>query len=517
VEAVDRQTWFKQRMTSRRNQEGLAENVADRPSVELSQGRCAGRWESGLAVFRGIPYAAPPFGGNRFLPPQPVKPWSGVLDAGTFAPPAPQAPRDFETNPQVVGGENCLALNIWSGAFKDEQKGEEKSERRPVMVWVPGGGFMRGSASDPLYDGASFAHQGVVFVSFNYRLGVDGFMSLPDTVANRGLLDQVAALQWVKNNIEAFGGDPSCITVFGVSAGAGALANLLGMPRCRGLFQRVILQSPSVSCQMPAEADSAAQAIASLLDVKATQQGLASVSLGKTVQTVARLAANYALRQKMGLSDRNFFPLRPVIDGTIVTDFPIVSMQREWQEQAGLALDVMVGANAEEMRFYLVPNGEIDRIDMDRIQTFMAASGLSNEMYEKYARDRPNSSLGEHFCAMQSDYYYRVPAQQIAKTACTHGLRVLEYEFAWPSPQYGGRLGAAHALELPFVFNTLSSPQGLEFTGPNPPQTLATRMHRSWVEFAKSGQVDDWPATSISRPAVMRFDLVSTVVQAGRS
>lgn len=500
-------------MTSRRNQEGLAEHVADRPSVELPQGRCAGRWGTGLAVFRGIPYAAPPFGENRFLPPQPAKPWPGVLDAGRFAPPAPQAPRDFETNPEVLGGENCLTLNIWSGAFN----GELKAERRPVMVWVPGGGFMRGSASDPLYDGAGFARQGVVFVSFNYRLGVDGFMSLPDTVANRGLLDQVAALQWVKNNIEAFGGDPSCITVFGVSAGAGALANLLGMPRCRGLFQRVILQSPSVSCQMPEEADSAAQAIASLLDVKATQQGLASVSLGKTVQTVARLAANYALRQKMGLSDRNFFPLRPVIDGTVLTDLPLLSMRREWQKKDAPALDVMVGANAEEMRFYLVPNGDIDRIGRDRVQAFMDACGLSSEMYEKYARDRPNSSLGEHLCAMQSDYYYREPAQRIAEAACAHGFRVLQYEFAWPSPQYGGRLGAAHALELPFVFNTLSSPQGLEFTGPNPPQTLATQMHRSWAEFAKSGQVNDWPARSASKPAVMRFDLVSTVVQPIRS
>ncbi len=492
-------------MTPNQGQQGLTDRDYEHPLVVLPQGRCAGRLEDGLVVFRGIPYAAPPFGENRFLPPQPVKPWSGVLDAGTFAPPAPQAPPDFETNATVVGGENCLTLNIWSGAHKNE--------RRPVMVWVPGGGFMRGSASNPLYDGASFARQGVVFVSFNYRLGVDGFMSLPDTVPNRGLLDQVAALQWVKNNIEAFGGDPSCITVFGVSAGAGALANLLGMPRCRGLFQRVIMQSPSVSCQTPEEAESAAQAIASLLNVKATQQGMASAPLGKIVQTVARLAANYALRKQMGLSDRNFFPLRPVVDGTVLTDLPLLSMRREWQKEGSPALDVMVGANVDEMRFYLVPNGEIDRIDMPRIKSFMDASGLPSKSYEKYAKDKPNSSLGEHLCAMQSDYYYREPARRIAETACANGLRVLQYEFAWSSPQYGGRLGAAHALELPFVFNTLGSPQGLEFTGSNPPHALADRMHQSWVEFAKNGQVTDWPARSASSPTVMKFDVVSAIVQ----
>ncbi|MES2946418.1 MAG: carboxylesterase family protein, partial [Pseudomonadota bacterium] len=149
-------------------------------------------------------------------------------------------------NTNVVGGENCLCLNVWSAAAP--------GGRRPVLVWMPGGGFMRGDAGESLYDGQGFAHQGVVFVSFNYRVGVDGFMHLPGAPDNRGLLDQLAALRWVKENISAFGGDPDAITVGGSSAGAGALTCLLGLQASQGLFRRVILQSPSVSCQSAEEA-----------------------------------------------------------------------------------------------------------------------------------------------------------------------------------------------------------------------------------------------------------------------
>jgi para-nitrobenzyl esterase len=475
------------------------------PLVKLAQGAYTGRRENGLAVFRGIPYAAPPFGPRRFLAPQAVQPTAGVVDAGAFAPASPQAPRDWQDNQDLVGGDNCLTLNVWTGSAP--------LERRPVLVWIPGGGFMRGSASDPLYDGASFAQRGLVVVSLNYRLGVDGFMQLPGAVANRGLLDQMAALRWVRDHIEAFGGDPDAITVGGSSAGAGALSSLLGLPASRGLFRRIILQSPSVSCQSPEEAAQAAQAIASLLGVPPTQQGMAAVPLAASVRAVARLAADHGLRQKLGLGSRNFLPLRQVMDGALLKQLPLQALQAAWQAPDRPALDVLVGANAEEMRFYLVPDGEIDRIDLPRLHDFARACGLGLEAVQLYADARPGASPGDILCAMQSDYYYREPARRIAALASAAGLAVRHYDFAWRSPLHEHRLGAAHALELPFVFNTLRSPQGVAFAGDDPPRELARRMHEAWVEFATTGQVSGWPVSSASDALSMRFDGTSSVVK----
>lgn len=474
--------------------------------MPLPQGRVRGRHENGISVFRGIPYAAPPFGANRFKPPQAVRPTPGVLDAGEFAPAPPQAPRDWPHNTEVVGGENCLTLNIWTGA--DVKAGE----RLPVMVWIPGGGFMRGSASDPVYDGAGFARRGVVFVSLNYRLGVDGFLQLPGAPSNRGLLDQVAALAWVHANIEAFGGDPGLVTVAGSSAGAGSLACLLGVPAAQRFIRRAILQSPSVACQTPSEASHAAEVIASMLGVAATTAGIASASMADTVRVVARLAADHDLRQRHGLGARNAFPLRPCIDGELLKALPMQALQQAWNSPTAPPLELLVGANAEEMRFYLVPGGEIDRISMARVQAFAeaCASGDGNEMLQAYAERLPRSTPGELLCAMQTDYYYREPARCIASMAQASGLQAHLYEFAWRSPMCSGHLGAAHSLELPFVFNTLDSPHAQAFAGKEAPRALAGRMQAAWVEFVRTGHVAGWPA---SGDLHMRFDDAPSVVE----
>jgi para-nitrobenzyl esterase len=479
----------------------VADATARAPQADLPQGRYRGRLEHGIAVFRGIPYAAPPFGVRRFLPPQAVPPCSGraeVVDAVDFAPASPQAPKDWAGNSVLVGGENCLCLNIWSGS--------SPGERRPVLVWMPGGGFMRGDAGDALYDGLAFAQKGVVFVSFNYRVGVDGFMHLPDAPDNRGLLDQLAALRWVREHIGAFGGDPDAITVGGSSAGAGALTCLLGLPESRGLFRRVILQSPSVSCQLPEEAATAAQAIGSLLGVPPSRQGLLDAPLPAVVRALARLAADYGLRQELGLSARNFFPLRPVIDGHLIKALPLPALASAWQAEGRPPLDLLVGANAAEMRFYLVPDGEIDRIGMDRVQAFVSACGAGPDIIAAYQATHPGASPGELLSAMQSDHFYREPARRIAAMACAAGLKARHYEFAWRSPLHGGRLGAAHAVELPFVFNTLGSPQGQALTGLTPPSGLAEKMNAAWVEFVLIGDVLGWP---LACDASLRFDEVS--------
>lgn len=472
------------------------------PQVELAQGSYRGQLENGIAVFRGIPYAAPPFGPQRFLPPQPVKPHAGLLDASTFAPASPQAPRLWAGNTDVVGGENCLCLNVWSAAAP--------REKRPVLVWIPGGGFMRGDAADSLYDGQGFAQKGIVFVSFNYRVGVDGFMHLPGAPDNRGLLDQLAALRWVRDNIAAFGGDAEAITVGGSSAGAGALTCLLGMDTSQGLFRRVILQSPSVSCHTADEATVAARAVTSLLGVPLSQQGMADVPLHALVRAVAKLAADHELRLQFGLNARHFFPLRPVVDGDMLKALPLQALAAAWCKTRP-QMDLLVGANTEEMRFYLVPDGSIKHINMDRVHNFVKACGAGPELIQAYQPAHPTATPGELLCAMQSDYFYREPARRIAALASAAGHNTRHYQFAWRSHANGGQLGAAHAVELPFVFNTPGSAQGQMLTGANPPPALAEKMHTAWAEFVRTGQVQNWPLADGQNPCSQRFDEISRI------
>ncbi|MFC9063259.1 carboxylesterase family protein, partial [Streptomyces sp. NPDC057074] len=216
--------------------------TADRtkPVVSTEYGAVRGRYENGVAVFRGIPYAAPPFGPRRFRPPVAPEPWDGVRDAGSFGPTAPKPPyseafAQYLSDP-AIPGDDCLNLNVWT-----PEPGP--GARLPVLVWLHGGALTRGSSAVPVYDGATFARDGVVCVSINYRLGVEGYGLFPDAPANAGLRDQIAALEWVRASIAAFGGDPDRVTVAGQSAGAISTGALLAAPRAKGLFRRAVLQS----------------------------------------------------------------------------------------------------------------------------------------------------------------------------------------------------------------------------------------------------------------------------------
>lgn len=467
--------------------------------VELPNGGILeGALEGGIAVYRGVRYAQRPFGKLRFERPAPVPAWIGVMPALEFAPASPQAPR--EPDSLMFGGEDCLALNVWV-----PQESREGSEL-PVMVWIPGGAYMRGDAAEPVYDGAAFARQGIVFVSVNYRVGIDGFMMLPGAPANRGLLDLLAALEWIQQNIAAFGGAASRITLAGGSAGGGAIACLMGIPSARGLFQRAILQSPSVATHTAAEADVAATAIASLLGVPLTREALSQVPLPSAVAAVKRLADDPALRKKFGFNTRNFFPLRAVVDGEVLQAAPLQGVASSWSQWPP-GFSVLVGCNREEMRLYAVPTGLIARTTKDDVTEFARDVRMPEDRIGQYARDPVTGTRrtsGETLCAMQSDYFYRIPARKIALDASTAGVAAYLYEFSWPSERCEGLLGAAHGLEIPFVFDQLDNSAGAEITGPGAPPALAQAMHKAWVRFVKQGH-PGWPPHDSSGTGLMQF------------
>src|SRR5215471_15210686 len=260
--------------------------TAQHPVVRLNDGMVRGRVESGVAAFLGIPYAAPPFGPNRMRPPQPVPGWTGERDATSFGPTVPKgdyAPQYARLFPEVViPGEDCLNLNVWTP--------DVGAGGLPVLVWIHGGSFMNGSGSVGAYDGAAFARDGVVCVTINYRLSAEGFLYLGDGTANLGLLDQLAALQWVQANIAAFGGDPGRVTVAGESAGAMSVTTLLSMPLAEGLFARAIAQSGAAAHALdPETARKVAGHLAAALGVPTDRESLAGVPLDQIIRAASDL------------------------------------------------------------------------------------------------------------------------------------------------------------------------------------------------------------------------------------
>ena len=434
-----------------------------------------------LRIFKGIPYAAAPVGENRWQAPQPVVPWGGIRACDRFGAVAAQAGMPGAAG--HAGDLDCLSLNVWCPPVGEGPW--------PVMVWVPGGGFIRGGASDALYDGSAMARQGIVFVSINYRIGVDGFMHFDEAAPNRGLQDQLAALRWVQEHIALFGGDPQRVTVAGVSAGAGAITHLMGLPASNVLFERVILQSPSMQSHSIEDAQRIREALAGVLGILPTRQALAAVPLASLTRALASFVGNEALKKQWGLRPKNYFPVRPVIDGHMLQMEPLHAIGKHLGEGASPRA-VLLGFNAEEMRFYLVPNGEIDRIDEARVQSFMDDIGGSAHTLAEYRAENPQMSMGDVLSRIQSDYYYGKPTLALEQLLHKANCPTFLYRFEWPSPLYGGRLGAAHAMEIPFVLGNTQSGRAQEFIGAMAPPALAQDMHTRWARFVRGEAMPDW-------------------------
>jgi para-nitrobenzyl esterase len=474
--------------------------------VATSHGRIRGQVRAGVTSFLGVPYAASPTGPLRFAAPAPPPPWDGVREASAFSatPPKPPYPAPFDVllpEPDIAGDE-WLTLNVWTP--------DPGGSGLPVMVWIHGGAFANGNSAVGSYDGHAFARDGVVLVSINYRLGVDGFALLPDAPPNRGLLDQVAALEWVRDNIAAFGGDPANVTVFGESAGAMSVATLLSMPRARGLFARAITQSGAGQAAAdPADAALVAKELGLVLGLDPTSESLAAVSLPEL--TAAQAAVRDALAAqpdpaRFGASIvASSMPFIPVVDGDVVPVHPVAGAAAG----AGAGLPLLTGTTTEEMRLFLVPTGAAAMITDEVLTGLLGTLGVSPVVAGLYQRNRPAAAPGDVLAAILTDQFFRLPALAFAQARAAGPAPTYLYEFAWRSPVAG--LGACHSLEIPFVFDNLAAPDAEPAVGADPPQQLADRMHAAWISFARAGD-PGWPAFGPSRP-VMVFDTEDCAVR----
>jgi para-nitrobenzyl esterase len=487
--------------------------------VATLHGKLRGSVADGMDAFLGVPYAAPPFGANRLRPPQPPGSWTDVRDATRYgaappqvAPPAAAADPAWDTG---VTGEDCLTLNVWTP--------DPGAGGLPVMVWIQGGQFEFGGQAG--YNGSHFARDCVVCVVINWRMGADGFLYLGDgdAGANLGLLDQVASLEWVQENIAAFGGDPGNVTVFGESAGAMSIGALLAMPRAEGLFQRAIAQSGAAHQAIPATAAARiGTCLAEKLGVRPAREAVAEVSAGRLLAAQAEVKAEILAHPDPGRWGAgvvaSMMPFQPVIDGQIIPAAPIERIAAGASSQ----VDLIAGTNADDWRLFRVITGEIDQIT-DQILTgpvdvygsqALAAYGLpAEEALAAYRTRYRGASPGDLLAAVQTDWWTRIPAIRLADAHASAPSGTYMYEFAWPSPVFNGRLGAFHGLEIPFVFDNLSKDAPLfgPLLGASPPQELAATMHNAWVAFATSGD-PGWPRYDLSHRATMRFDTTSQVV-----
>jgi para-nitrobenzyl esterase len=478
-----------------------------RPSrLQLAQGELEGFTDGGIHTFLGVPYAAPPFGARRLLPPQRPEPWAGVRSAIDYGATVPKAgyiaPWDTLLPEVDKAGEDCLNLNVWTP--------DPSAHGLPVLVWIHGGAFMHGSGSIDWYEGSPFARDGVVCVTINYRLGAEGFLCTDDGAANHGLLDQIAALEWVRDNIAVFGGDNGRVTIAGESAGAVSVGNLYCSPRAAGLFQRAIAQSGALHFSVPVELGlRVSTRLASALGVPHTRQAIADLDVNKVLQAAQSLEdevrANPAAPEWRGFD--GFMPFRPVAQTGVVPLDPLADIA------AGTSGDVplLIGTNVDEVRLWLVPTGMIEAVDDQILKASAAGYGLDPAAIASYRAGRPGASAGEILAAVGTDYLFRIPAIRIAEARFDADTPTWMYEFAWPSPRYEGRLRACHGLEIPFMFDTLDAAGSRPLTGSHPSRHVADVMHAAWVRFATDGTCA-WPAYTKTSRSAIRFDVEPQVI-----
>ena len=483
-------------------------NAAQQRVVRVDSGELQGVIGDGVASYKGIPFGAPPVGDLRWRPPQPVRPWTGVRQAAEFGadcmqgrfgpPPAPGAP------PAPAPSEDCLFLNVWSPASA------EPGAKLPVMVWIYGGGFVGGSASMSFTSGTQFAKQGVVLVAANYRVGRFGFFAFPalsrerpdETKGNYAYMDQIAALQWVKRNIAAFGGDPNNVTIFGFSAGGVSVHSLLASPMGRGLFHKAIVESggsrDSVLTARPMSKDG----VDPNYPVSAETIGIEfarSVGIEGTDQ--AALTKLRALSSEEVLRVRQSYETTPILDGKLITE----TAESAYKANRQPRIPIMLGSNSADTAG--------NRVRATTKEQFFARFGQWSAQAKAAYDPDGTTDLATMVTRANDDFGQAEPARFAANAFAAKGSPVFRYRFSYVQTAMRERMrvGAPHGGEIAFVFGTL----GVGGFGPPIPPTnedqAVSRMAQGyWVNFAKTGDpngagLPTWPRHDPNKDLIFDF------------
>jgi len=484
----------------------------DHVDITTPAGVVRGSVRAGSAAFLGIPYAAPPVAELRFAAPVPPPAWPGVLDA-----------RSPGATPQRIdGGESTLVpepsfpgdstLNV--SVFTPDPAEVPAGAGLPVLVYIHGGGYTSGSPASPWYDGAGFNRHGVVTVNVSYRLGFDGFGWIEDAPLNRGVLDWLLALEWVRDNIRFFGGDPARVTIAGQSAGGGAVLTLLGAPRAQPLFARAIVISGVSTHLTPAQAEQTGRRLAALAGVEATRAGLGTLTEHQILAEQPRATALAAGTPAGPLGEIanaliGGLPFGPVIDGELI---PLGTLDAV---RAGIGSDkpLMLGSTDHEFNFAM--NDLTDELAGEDAAEMLVRLGVAAPDARNYAAAHDGLGTAEMLGQFASDRAIRGVMLRVAEArAAVSGTAPTRlWAFAWRSPTLGGAL---HCLDLPFFFDALGAPRVAVLAGPSPSQQLADEVHGAAVSFI-SGAATQWPAWtgggSIAAQPVIRY----TAAPAGRT